>query len=443
MDYESPKFYYLFQPKKVEVIMSKKIELHKTAELVISNIFADHLAYTNESFYGYERGAWREMTNDCLTRKIFNWLKDCGDIYSLQEIKSIIDFMRLLTDKLFTLKRYKTVNCLNGRLRFNKKWELLDHRPSELRLDQIPVNYNESATAPVFSRFIDDLFNGDADKVQKTKLLLEIFGLSLISSRPVDYFLVFYGTGANGKSVVIEALKNLIGGFNCSSIALDRLRHNTMPMCLYGKLANIVTEISSDTIIDDGILKTVVSGEAITVDRKFREAVTFSPYAIHIAATNQPLKFKDSSHGLLRRLLIIPFNNRFEGDKIDREISQKISKELPGILNMALSALADVFKSGTLTIPKSSDQIKLDWLHLNNPVADFIAEKCTLKNDAITPSAALYQAFVTYCRVNGQTLMPRNIFSQRLSTLGQGISASRNSKSRKFKGVALRESLKT
>ena len=92
-------------------------------------------------------------------------------------------------------------------------------------------------------------------------------------------FVVVVGDGANGKSVLLETLKHLVGQKNCSSVALESFDGRFDLAMTIGKLVNIVSEIGDVAKLPEGKLKSFVAGDVMTFDRKHREPLQVNPTA--------------------------------------------------------------------------------------------------------------------------------------------------------------------
>ncbi|MBV5328724.1 MAG: hypothetical protein JZU65_14025, partial [Chlorobium sp.] len=109
---------------------------------------------------------------------------------------------------------------------------------------------------------------------------------------------------------------------------------------LHLKLANIVSELSTNGLVDD-TLKAITSGEPCLVSQKFKDPFVMKPYSTCWFATNHMPSTSDFSHGMFRRAIVITFNRQFkEGIDLDPALKNKITApgELSGILNLALEA---------------------------------------------------------------------------------------------------------
>ena len=130
---------------------------------------------------------------------------------------------------------------------------------------------------------------------------------------------------------MIAILIALLGEQNISTVSLGNLEKQFHRVALYQKLVNLSTEFEIKELLSSGYIKSIVSGDAIDACYKFKDIFTFTPFARLVVAMNELPRVRDRSHGFYRRLLIIPFNKRFEGVKADRQLKHKLKKELDGI----------------------------------------------------------------------------------------------------------------
>ena len=90
--------------------------------------------------------------------------------------------------------------------------------------------------------------------------------------------------------------------------------------------------------LPDGTLKKISEGKRLTGEEKFKNAATFNVRTVPVLLCNNIPLLQDVSHGMLRRLHILPFQKRFEGDEKDETLFPRIwAQELPGILNHFLA----------------------------------------------------------------------------------------------------------
>src|SRR5699024_4107333 len=97
---------------------------------------------------------------------------------------------------------------------------------------------------------------------------------------------------------------------------------------LFGKLANIGDDISSEYIPDASVFKKLVTGESISAEKKGQDPFDFINYSKLLFSANEipRLGRGEDSGALARRLIIIPFNASFS--KEDEDYNPNIKYDL-------------------------------------------------------------------------------------------------------------------
>ena len=124
---------------------------------------------------------------------------------------------------------------------------------------------------------------------------------------------------------------------------------------LFGKLANVFADLDRRALKGTSYFKTIVSGDSIDAERKFKSTFSFTPYAKLIFSANEIPHSSDNTFAFYRRWCIIPFNNKFEGEKADVNLLHKLTtpEELSGLLNRALQGLIRLIDNNGFTEPRS------------------------------------------------------------------------------------------
>jgi putative DNA primase/helicase len=313
------------------------------------------------------------------------------------------------------------VNVLNGELHWNgTEWELKPHCREHYRTTQIPVAYDPAAKCPRFNIFLKEIFENDPDGREKAQALIEMIGYTLISHARFERFALLIGSGANGKSVVLEVIRALVGRENVTAVQPSQFGNKFQRAHLHLKLANLVTEIAEGGEIADAELKAITSGELTTAEHKNKDPFDFAPFCTCWFGANHMPHTRDFSDALFRRALVIPFNRIFKaGVDADPHLKTKLLDELPGIMNLSLQAFGRVLKREAFTEPQSCLDAKAEWRKEADQAAQFVEEKCVLEPNSEITSAALYDEYKTWADDAGisRKLNKKN-FTNRLVRLG-------------------------
>jgi P4 family phage/plasmid primase-like protien len=425
---------------------AKPDHLHVT-RTVIEETGAENLIYTQGTCWMWDAGGvWRLVDDRTIKQRIHAVLeaKYAGKYQVTSNIvNSVFDLLKTecLNEELrFDALALNVINVLSGELHLvGGAWELRPHVRENYRSTQLPVAYDALAGAPLFTKFLAEIFEGDPDAEQKKAVILEALGYSLLPDCRFERFLLLVGAGANGKSVLLAVLAALVGTLQVSAVQPSQFDNRFQRAHLRGKLVNIITEIAEGGEIADAELKAIVSGEIITGEHKHRDPFEFRPIATCWFATNHMPHTRDFSDALFRRAIIVPFNRRFDGQGNDPNLKDKLQGERPGILNLALEGLARLIRQGRFTVTASGEAAKLDWRLQADQVAQFVEERCELDPAHVTPSARLYSAFGTWAQDSGivRKVNHKN-FTQRIQRLGIEAGKSTHG-ARMLFGVRLRE----
>jgi putative DNA primase/helicase len=299
------------------------------------------------------------------------------------------------------------------------QWHLEPHQRDFYRTVLVPVEYDPGAAAPRFEQFLQDVFDGDHDAPEKRTAILEMMGYTLMSHAALEKFAILVGSGANGKSVLLAVIEALCGRDNVAGVQPSEFDNKFQRAHLHLRLANIVTEIKEGEVMADAALKSIVSGEPTTVEHKFRDPFEFRPYATCWFGTNHLPHTRDFSEATFRRVVVVPFNRRFElGVDADPQLKGKLLEELPGILNLALDAYAGVLQRGSFTEPETCVDARQMWRVEADQVAQFVDECCTRCNSR-EPSRDLFLAYENWARSEGIRLqVAHKTLTSRLQQLG-------------------------
>jgi len=249
--------------------------------------------------------------------------------------------------------------------------------------------------------------------------LQEFMGYLLLPSNKFERFLWLTGSGANGKSVLLDVMANLVGRENTTWAHLDRLNKTAVRASLEGVMLNISTEMNADGTMADGYLKSITSGEPVDAEPKYKDPYSFIPTVKLVAATNHLPRLKDTSGGFARRAVILSCNKVFAQEVRDANLGKTLAGELDGILVWAVGGLKRLLARNYFVSPPSSDSTVQTYRTEADSVALFNYE-CLDPCEKGTASGELYAAYREFCTTNG--FQPTNVavFGRRLTEVNVG-----------------------
>ncbi|WP_322003594.1 DNA primase family protein [Paraburkholderia tropica] len=366
-------------------------------------MFPDGLVFVNSEFYAYADGVWGQSPVLSMKKALSRKDSPLHDILASPSVmNNLFDGLRAHAHlDAFPEPAPMTVCVLNGVVDL-LTGKLRQHTPSDWHRNALEIEYRDDAKCPCWTKFVEDVFSPDKDKLEKAAFLQEFVGYLLTPSSKHQLMLLCVGEGANGKSVAVEIMQALLGTSNYSTVPLHQLGQAFRNAVLQSKLANFCSEISGTRRPDEGAIKEIVGGDAIYAEKKGKDGFSFKPYARIVATGNTLPELSDTSDGFSRRLAILTFNRRFAEHERDHDLQNKLLAELPGIFVWALEGLKRLREAGKFTRVPSSTEAVAAYKLRSNPVAQFMttmADKSTGRER--TKSSDLYKAFHQFCQDNG------------------------------------------
>ena len=264
----------------------------------------------------------------------------------------------------------------------------------------LPYDYDPSAKAPNWQRFLDQITLG---RPELQNILHEYMGYIVAGGEYVyQKALILSGSGKNGKSTFVSVLKEITGRGNFSSIPLSSLSSQSFYMAeMQGKLVNISEEEPPTCFKETGIFKNLTGNNTVQAQRKFEKPFSFLSKAKIVITYNEMPFISDTTTGMRRRLMVVPFDLDLEStpELVDVKIMDKLRAELPGIFNLALEGFRRLEDRGAFTKSGAVDESVREIFDFNT--FDFWYEETLEKSDdleAFIPCKDAYESYLEYCK---------------------------------------------
>lgn len=295
-------------------------------------------------------------------------------------------------------------------------WCFVPHSPSHHLITTLPVIYDASAECPKVLKFFSEIVAHE-----DVPLLAEWAGYCLIDSHFIHKALMLRGDGSNGKSVFIQLITAMLGENNIASIPLQTFANNRFAGAeIYGKKANLSADISDSALKDASMFKILVSGDTVSVERKFKDPFAFANTCKLIFSANTIPRTADITGGFFRRWCIISFPNLFEGANCDLLLIDKLKapSELSGFLNIALGALKNLIETEHFSNPQGTDAIKLEYMGHSDSISAFCQLAVVEDEHAESlPTSRWYMYYSAFCQMRRIRPAYRDVFCKKLPTL--------------------------
>lgn len=314
-----------------------------------------------------------------------------------------------------------------------------ENRRQDLITSVCPVEYDPRAVCPTWDRFIAEITCGDAELAAFFRRMVGYF---LMGRTDEQLLFFFYGHGSNGKSTFIQVIQALMGSY-ATQINSDVLMANrsvggpnASVAKLPGKRLVTANEVTENGRFDEMFLKSVTGGDTLVARQVYgKHEIEFTAqFSLVIIGNHKPV-IHDMSHGMWRRMCLIPFAARFSAEQADPTLPARLLAELPGILNWALAGVAEWQEHGLKrSLPAAVVKANEEYREESDLLGEFLSG-CILQPDAYTPATALYQAFQTFACEGNEWRMTQRVFNKKMAE--RGFTKVRRDNKAGFRGISL------
>jgi putative DNA primase/helicase len=197
----------------------------------------------------------------------------------------------------------------------------------------------------------------------------------------------------------------LLGSNNVAGPTLKELETNFGLSPLIYKPLAIISDARISGKMDSQIvierLLSITGEDSLNVPRKFLPDWIGQLPTRFLILTNELPNFPDTSGAISSRFILLQLTQSFLGRE-DRQLTEKLSKELPGILNWALDGLARLTNRGHFILPKSSEDALEELEHLSSPIKAFVHDCCTIAHGKQVSGPELFEAWRSWCTEQGR-----------------------------------------
>ncbi len=315
-----------------------------------------------------------------------------------------------------SLDRHKMLlNSLSGVIDLND-FSIRKAVPKDYFTKSVNANFDKNAKCPLWDKFLKEIFENDEDMIRYIQIAV---GYSLTGSTAEQCAFFLLGDGNNGKSTFIDVIRQMFGDY-ASNIQAETLmiRNNNGINSDIARLkgARLVTsaEPNEGLRLNEGLLKQLTGGDIVTARKLYGDEFEFKPeFKLWMATNHKPI-IRGTDYGIWRRMHIIPFNAKIPKEKVDKQLTDKLLKELDGIFMWALRGLAMYHKYG-LKMPSAVEQAVEEYKKEMDVVSKFLDE-CTEKAYAKSVKASdLYQVYTNWCKQYGEWQMSNTKFGKEIS----------------------------
>lgn len=291
--------------------------------------------------------------------------------------------------------------------------DLIDHSPDYRFLHRAGTEYDPEAECPRWKEFLEDSIRNGAERDK----LQEYVGYALYHwELPFHKGLFIVGPKASGKSTFLDVVRKLIGKEGVSNVTPQQMTERFGGAELFGKWANIRSDIPSEMINNTGEFKEIVAGDPIKAEKKHQDPFMFRPTAKHFYSANTLPDTEDDDDAFYRRILLVAFPSSVPEPEQDRKLGGKLERELPGILNWALDGLQRLVDQGGFTNDRNTGATADTWQKWGSTVDRFASVCVETGAKEPIPKKDVYRRYIRFCEQENMPAEPQRVFTRKLKT---------------------------
>lgn len=250
---------------------------------------------------------------------------------------------------------------------------------------------------------------------------------------------IWHGTGANGKSTLMELMMAYFGTY-AASIRADTLlthqhtQHPTGIMPLRGARLAFTHETDQGRRFSASLVKQLTGGDRITARRMRQDDVTWAPTHTLVMVTNHAPEVDPDDDAMWRRLIVVPFDVVIPPEERDPDLVRKLRAHL-GAVGVWLMAGWREYQSHGLAIPGAVRVRTETYRYESDALGQFLTEQTTRGHGSVG-STELFNRWTSWSRARGED--PGGLVAFAKVMQARGYRKIKNSGIR-WQGVTLRD----
>ena len=336
-----------------------------------------------------------------------------SNLTDLASIKLIENIDKFDSDDLAMCMNNCWVNLFNGR----------SNPPNPAKFFSLSANaaFREGSTAPLWRKTIDEVFRGDSDLASYFQ---KAVGYSMLGGNNEQVLFICHGAGANGKSLLLETIRDVFGSYG-QSMPISTLMRGKQSQSgaspevarLRGIRFALAAETEKGQRWSANRIKTLTGNDTIASRALYQDMIEFKSKATIWVACNHKPEVDAADAAMWRRIRLIPFERVFKPEEQDVDLSSKLQKERDGIMTWMIQGLL-MYQAQGLEEPKSVMLATEQYRNEMDSVKRFIAEAADRDPDARETVSDIKDRYKEWCRDEGLLPLPASSFNKALEDHG-------------------------
>ena len=304
------------------------------------------------------------------------------------------------------------LNCRNGVVRFRrgdggKPVALFQpgHDPRDRFTRMAACDYDPRAAAPLFRGVVDYALPDPDDRAYVHKAM----GYAATGSTEEQKFFVFQGKGGDGKSTIVNAVRQTLGTYatvagieTCLDTGVKRGSEASPDSAALAGDTRMISagEPPSGSKLATGAIKQFTGGGTMKA-RELRQGLfEFDPLGKPFIECNRRPTINDTDDGIWRRLKIVPFRVQVPKDQIDPTLPRRIKAEADGIMAWLVEGVLGWMLDGLKDTASVKDALE-DYRKGSNPFAQWMEDRVELDPNSRIEATVLFKDYTAWMEAQG------------------------------------------
>lgn len=315
--------------------------------------------------------------------------------------------------------------------------------------DPEPLNYATKCAAvspkagpmPRWLPFLRRVTNEDEELMAYIQRMIG-YALTGLTLEHALFFL--YGTGANGKSVLVNTIAAIMGDYATTAdielfLASKNEQHPTGIASLLGARLVSVIETEKGRRWAESRLKSLTGGDKISARFMRQDYFEFTPQFKLLVAGNHKPSIRGVDEAMRRRMNLLPFTTTIPIEERDPDLFDKLKGEWPQILAWAIEGCL-LWQEYRLSPPLTVTTATERYMESEDAFGQWINESCDEDRAEFSLVATLFDNWKIWAEKTGEFVGSQKSFSQNLEDRGYLPKRQGGTGQRGFQGICIRRS---
>ena len=348
------------------------------------------------------RGAMaRNIDDEELQKKIVKWAKDSENRFRIEACIGMAQKIEPFADKgegwdthrMLLGAENGVIDLCTGQLR--------DGRPEDFITMSTHLDFDPDAKCPRWEQFIKEVF----DDGELEDWVWRALGYSISGDTTEHMVLMGYGTGANGKTRFLNAVRAALGDYAqntpFSTFALPKTTTTNDLAALENARFVTSSETTEGTHLNEERIKAISGEDPVEARFLYKEFASFDPHLKLWLFVNHKPQIMDDSVGIWRRMRLIPFTQQFIGQAADKQLGVKLKAEAQGILAWLVRGCLEWQECGLTPVPKCIQAATQEYQQENDELSRFIEDRCVEDPQREVKAGNLYGLYCFWAKNEG------------------------------------------